>query len=343
MDLKDLSRHLGVSMTTVSRALNGYPDVSEATRARVVEAAREFGYKPHPIARRLASGRAEAVGVVLPLPAGHFSDPFFIELLAGIGKVLSAANLDLLVTSAETGPNELEAYRHLVEGKKVDALIIGRTRRHDERLLYLLDSGIPFVAHGRTETDRAYAWLDMDNEMAFATAAERLIGLGHRRIGLINAPEEFNFAYLRRKGYERALSAAGIGLDPTLVIEGEMTEATGHRMTGRLLDLPEPPTAIICANDMIAIGALRALRKKGLEAGRDVSIIGYDDLPLASYTEPPLTTLNQPIRAAGERIAEMLLELLSGTPVEELRELWPPRLVVRQSDGPCQPPPVECR
>ncbi len=335
MDLKSLSQRLGLSMTTVSRALNGYEEVSEATRTRVMEAARENGYRPNPVARRLALGRAEAIGVVIPNPPGDFADPFFIELLAGMGSVFEAASLDLIVTAAPEGPAELPVYRRLVEGRRVDGLIVGRTRRHDERIEYLLDRDFPFVVHGRTTTSRPYAYLDMDNAQAFVTATERLIGLGHRRIALINAPAHLAFAAGRHDGYERALGAAAIAVDPSLVVVCDLSEQDGHRIALSLLDLPRPPTGILCANDTTALGAMRAVKSRGLVVGRDVSIIGYDDLPFAGHTDPPLTTMHQPIRPAGARIAEMLRARMSGTPPEELQEVWRPKLLLRGTDGPC--------
>lgn len=338
MNLKRLSAHLGLSMTTVSRALNGYPEVSERTRSKVIAAADKFGYRPDPVARRLASGKAEAVGVVMPLPAGQFADPFFVELLAGIGERLHRVEIDLMVSAAPAGPEEMRAYRRLVEGRRVDGLLVARTRRHDERIEYLLDRGIPFVTHGQTESDRPYSWFDMDNEQGFVVATERLMGFGHRRIALVNAPIEMNFAYLRWRGYERALSAFGLDGAPELVVEGEATEAGGWRLANRLLDLEDPPTAILCANVLSAIGVLKAIRERSLLPGKDISVIAYDDLSQGRFTDPPLTTVNHPTRAAGTRLAEMLLKRMAGTPARDLQELWQPRLTVRKSDGPCSRP-----
>lgn len=335
MNLKELSQHLGLSMTTVSRALGGYPEVSESTRAKVIEAAREFGYRANPNARRLASGKAEAIGMVLPLPPGNFGDPYFAELLAGIGERLQEADIDFMVTAVPAGAGEIEAYQRVVTSRRVDALIVGRTRRQDPRIEYLLDNNFPFIAHGRTETDRPYAWVDVDNEQAFLLATQRLIELGHRRIALINDPLELNFAYLRQCGYERALTLADIAIDPAIVVEGDMYEESGHRLVTELLSADQPPTAILCADVLAAVEALRVIKAKGLEVGKDVSVIAYDDLLRGKYTDPPLTALHQPIRPTGVILAEKLLLLMSGTPVQDLQELWTPELIVRESDGPC--------
>ncbi len=321
-------------MTTVSRALNGFPEVKEATRLRVVEATREYGYVPNRLARSLQRGRTEAVGIVLPLQFGHFTDPFFSELLVGLGERLHQDDLDLMVTAAPSGPEELVAYRRMVEGRRVDAMVVGRTRRRDERIDYLIERGFPFVAHGRTETDRPYAYLDMDHEQGFFELCRRLTGLGHRCLALINGPEELNLARLRRAGYMRALAEDGLGGEAALVVTGDMTEQGGHDVAGQLLALEQPPTALVCANDTMAVGALRAAKQLGFSVPGDVSITGYDDLQMSGFTEPPLTTLRQPIRKAGRSLAEKLLALLAGTPAAELQELWRPELIVRDSDGP---------
>ena len=333
MDLKRLSTSLGLSMTTVSRALNGYAEVSEATRARVIQAAEEAGYRPHPVARRLALGRAEAIGVVLPNTFDDLTDPFFSELLRGMTAVVEGANLDLLVTASPAGPAELRAYRRMVEGRRVDGLIVGRTRTHDERIEYLLDQDFPFVCHGRTSTDRPYAYLDVDGEAGFRTLTRRMVDRGHRRIALISPPSTLMFSALRRRGYEAMLEEAGIAVDPALIAEGDLTEQTGYEAAQRLLGLDSPPTAVLCGNDSIAIGAMHAVKAARLRVGHDISVAGYDDLPVARYTEPPLTTLRQPIREAGARIVEMLLARISGTPATALQELWEPQLVARRSDG----------
>ncbi len=336
MDLRELARRLNLSVTTVSRALNGFPEVKESTRRRVVEAAQEFGYVPNRLARSLQKGRTEAVGIVLPAQFGHFTDPFFSELLVGLGERLHQDDLDLIVTAAPSGPEEIVAYRRMVEGRRVDAMVVGRTRRSDDRISYLLDRGFPFVAHGRTETDRPYAYLDMDHEQGFFELGRRLAGQGHRRVALINGPEELNLSNLRRSGFLRAMQADGLPGEATPVLTGDMTEQGGHAIAGRLLTLPEPPTALVCANDTMAVGALRAAKQLGFDIPGQLSITGYDDLQLSGFTEPPLTTLRQPIRKAGQSLAEKLLALLGGAEPSTLQELWMPELIVRESDGPIQ-------
>lgn len=335
MNLSELAGMLGISQTTASRALAGYPDVSAATRIRVQEAAREHGYFPNPTARRLQKGKTETVGLVLPTGPGQFGDPFFVEMLASIGEALARVGYDLVVMAASSEDGgELAAYRRLVEGQRVDGLIVGRSRRRDERIRYLLDRGFPFVVHGRTEDPRPYAYVDVDAEKAFRLATERLIGLGHRRIALINQPAELMSGTHRLAGYRAGLAAAGLSVDDALVAWGDMSEDSGFELTYRLMARAPQPSAILCATDRMAVGCLRALQRQGLTPGRDVSVIGYDDLPLARFTDPPLTTMHQPIREAGQRLVEMLMEIIAGQPLEGLQEIWEATLVARGSDGP---------
>ncbi len=330
MSLSRIATALGLSVTTVSRARGGYADVSAKTRARVEAEAGRIGYRPNPVGRRLQSGRADAVGIVLPTAPGQFDDPFFLRFLAAIGPCLRKAGLDLLVTTARPGPEEMDAYRHLVEGRRVDGLLLARTRVQDPRIGYLLAQGVPFVAHGRSHSATPFAYVDIDGEAAFRDATERLIGLGHRRIGLIGAPEDYMFARLRAGGWRAALQAAGLPPGPHLTAEA--TEENGYRLAREMLAAGNP-TALLCATDRLAIGALHALAHAGLRAGREISVIGYDDLPQATYTDPPLTTIGQPIDRAAARMVGMLVALLGGADPAGLQEVWPATMIPRGSDG----------
>jgi LacI family transcriptional regulator, galactose operon repressor len=335
VSLRAIARQLDLSVTTVSRALGGFPEVAAATRARVLAEAERIDYRPNELARRLRHGRSEAVGLVLPGEAGQFDDPFFLRLLAAVGPPLQRAGLDLLVMSARPGAEELRAYRHLVEGRRVDGILLARTRRPDPRIRYLLDRRVPFVAHGRGGDPRPHALLDIDGAAACKAVTQRLIAFGHRRIGLINAAPCYSFAHYREQGWRAALAAAG--LPPGPVRRAEPSEEAGFILMRALLAAPVPPTAVLCATDRLAIGALHAVAQAGLRAGRDVSLIGYDDLPMASCTDPPLTTIEQPTARAGARMVEMLTALLDGADPAGLVEVWPARLIARGSDG---PPPV---
>lgn len=330
--LSDLAKALNLSVTTVSRALAGYPDVAPATRARVEKAARRSGYKPNPMARSLRTGRTGAVGVVLPTDPGRFDDPFFLQFLAAMGRKFAAAEIDLLVTAARPGEEEIKVYRRLIDHRRVDGIVVARTRRHDPRIEFLQSRGFPFVAHGRVETRKPYAYVDVDGAAAFEAATRRLAAFGHRNIALVNAPDSYMFAHFRAEGWRRGLER--LGLPPGRMRAAEPTEENGHRLTRELLGAPDRPTAILCATDRLAVGALHAIAAAKLRPGRDVSVIGYDDLPMASYTDPPLTTIRQPLAEAGDRTVAILIELMAGADPAAYAELLEARLVARASDGP---------
>jgi LacI family transcriptional regulator len=325
MSLAAIAKTLGLSITTVSRALGGYSDVATRTRARVLAEAERINYHPNENARRLRRGRAGAVGIVLPAAPGDFGDPFFLRFLAATGPVLARAQIDLLVTAARPGADEMRAYRQMVEGRKVDGMIMARTRRKDDRISYMLDAGMPFVAHGRSNETRPFAYVDVDGEAAFRLATERLLALGHRRIALINALPAYMYAHHREAGWHAALWNAQVPPGP--VARVEPTEENGFVAATGMLKATPAPTAILCATDRLAVGALHA-------SGGRVAIIGYDDLPVATYTDPPLTTIAQPIERAAQRMVEMLLALIDGASVDGMQEILQAELIQRASDGP---------
>lgn len=332
MSLAQIARTLGLSITTVSRALGGFDEVAQATRDRVHAEAARIGYRANKAARRLQSGRSEAIGLVLPTGPGQFDDPFFLRLMAAIGPALAAADLDLLVMAAPPGPEELRAYRHMIDGKRVDGIFVARTRRHDDRITLMLDAGMPFIAHGRTQEHRPYAWVDTDGDAALHHATTRLIALGHRRIGLLNAATDYNFAHEREAGWRRALNDAG--LDTSIRATANLTEPEAEAAARTLLQRPDPPTALLCATDRLAVGAMRAVVGTGAIVGADISIIGFDNLPFASYVHPKLTTIEQPVEAAGQLMVAMLLKILAGADPATLNALLPTSLIARASDGP---------
>jgi LacI family transcriptional regulator len=340
VNLQQLAAALSLSKTTVSRALAGYPDVSALTRTRVRDAAERFGYRPSATARKLALGRVEAVGMILPTGPGHFDDPFLMELITSLGERLAQADLDLLVTTATPGAAEMRALRRFVEHKRVDAVVVARTNVHDDRVAYLLDRGFPFVTHGRVTESRPHAFLDTDGASAFARAVSHLVALGHRRIGFVGAPTDRYFAANRFRGFQAGLRDHGIALDDRAVRHGATDEASAAALVRPLLASEACPTALLCATDRIAIGAMSAAKDLGLAIPRDISVIGFDDLAIGRVTDPPLTTMGQSVGRAGHRLAEMLLSLLAGTPAQELQEIWPVDLIGRGSDAPPPAPAI---
>ncbi|MFC0012838.1 LacI family DNA-binding transcriptional regulator [Devosia nitrariae] len=335
MRLKEFAAHLGLSQTTVSRALNGYPEVKESTRLMVQEAATRLGYRPNASARRLATGRAGAVGFVLR-GSDEFG-PHTTEFIAGLGGRLAEEEIDIVLTTVDTYQDELATYRRAAASKKVDAFILHSPKVKDERAELLLDLNIPFVLHGRTEIGRPHAWLDIDNQGAVERATSHLIDLGHRRIALVNGVRGRTFAEHREAGFRAALAARGIPVDPALMANATFTDEVAFRMAQSMLELRPRPTAFLAGSMMTALGIFRAIRQAGHELGKDVSIIAHDDVfPYlnADNMYPTMSTTRSSIRAAGVRIGELILQLFEGKPAGLIHEIWPVDLVLRQSSGP---------
>ncbi len=334
MNLKQLSTMLSLSQTTVSRALNGYPEVNEETRRRVIDAAKRHGYRPNPSARRLATGKAGMIGYVMPTGTSVDIDPHFVEFLSGLGDYARTHDLDL-VLSPTTADDEETTYRRVVANKQVDAVYVSSPRPADRRIALIEQLGIPYLVHGRSEgLDFAYPFLDIDNEGAFQEAARLLIQLGHRRVALINGDDGQTFAIHRERGVRRALAACDLALPESRVASVAMTEENGYRATRNLFTQGEAPTAILCSSLIMALGVVRAVRDIGLAVPGDVSLIAHDDV--FPWLKPenfsvPLSTTRSSIRAAGARAAERLAARISGLETERRGELWPVDLVVRGS------------
>ena len=343
MNLKELARRLDLSPTTVSRALNGYPEVNESTRERVMAAARRYNYQPNTRAIRLATGRAMAIGHVIPIATRHeIMNPVFADFIAGAGEVYSRSGYDM-VLSVVADEDEEQTYRTLKARGTVDGVILHSPRMNDPRIALLRQIGLPFVVHGRsTGVEAPYPWVDVNNRRAFKRATEFLLDLGHRRIALVNGLEFMDFAIRRRGGYLDALTARGIALDPALMFSDEMSEASGYGAARAALALPDPPTAFIASSMISGMGVRRAVEEAGLKTGRDVSIIIHDDdlsymkngADVAIYT-----ATRSSVRQAGRIAAEMLIGMMrdpEGTPRERLLEA---ELIIGQSSGPAPAAP----
>ncbi|MCZ8151329.1 MAG: substrate-binding domain-containing protein [Rhodobacteraceae bacterium] len=338
MNLKELATKLGLSPTTVSRALNGYPEVNEATRERVMAAAKRHNYRPNTRAIRLATGRALAIGHVIPLATRHeIMNPIFADFIAGAGETYSRNGYDMLL-SVVPDESEEQAYRDLKSRGSADGVILHAPRMNDPRIPLMHEIGIPFVVHGRaTDTTDPYSWVDVNNRRAFQRATEFLLDLGHTRIGLVNGLEFMDFAIRRRTGYAEALASRGMALDPALMSSDEMTEISGFRAASAMLDLPDPPTAFLVASMISGMGVRRAIEGRGLAMGRDVSVIIHDDD--LSYLKngdavPIFTATRSSVREAGRIAAEMLLAIITQQGEEPQNRLLEAELIIGQSTGP---------
>ncbi|MFC1878776.1 LacI family DNA-binding transcriptional regulator [Chloroflexota bacterium] len=331
--LKDIANRVGKSITTVSRALNDYDDISPETKQLVRQAAAELGYIPSAVAQRLQKRRTDTLGFILPTFGPRFSDPFFSEFLAGIGNKASLYGFDLLVSTRTPGKAEMDAYQSTVKGRRVDGFIIVRTRLQDARIKYLSEAQFPFVVFGRVEGSDDFLFVDEDSEYGVMLIVDYLLKIGHRRFGVITPPSNLTFTHYRLKGIRKRLAEAGVNLDDEFVFDGDLTQRGGYQLGKTLLAHPNRPTAIIACNDLMAYGAMSAAQELGLVVGKDISITGFDDIPMSEHMHPPLTTLHQPIYKIGEMVCEMLIKSIRGEQIEQPKVILRPELMIRQSCG----------
>lgn len=331
MSLKTLASKLGLSISTISRALADHPDVSIETKVRVREMADSINYVPNALARRLQKGRCDAIALVLPGGPEQFDDPFFLELISGVGSRLAERGLDLVLRSAAPGPAELNTYRDLVDGKRCDGVIVPRKRLQDPRIGYLSHRGMPFVAFTPPIPGEKYPYLAVENHVGGSVPARHLVDLGHRKIVLLHLKDPFLASSARIEGFRRVMEEAGLA---SMVMSRAIHEDDGYQAVRELLSEPDPPTGILCATDRMAIGALRAVARSGLRCPEDISVIGYGNQSFAAYTNPPLTTVHYPTYSMGRRAVDLVCRAIDGEDVLHLSETWTLELVVRGSTGP---------
>ncbi|GAB0112835.1 LacI family DNA-binding transcriptional regulator [Acidisoma sp. C75] len=336
--IRDLAAHLGISIGTISRALNNRPDVNPETRARVIAAAEKLGYTPQQSGRSLRKGITHRIGLLWEIPSGReaYGEPFFLSLFGGTQAVLGKRGYDLVVMLDQPGADDdpLARLRRIVQRREVDALILPWTRARDSRLDYLAETRLPFVALGRSLSGGAHPAIDLDFERAGEAAAGRFAAAGHQHIG-IGLPEE---ALMQKRfflaGFRQGLAAAGLALPDGAIAEGAVTAAGGYAIACRLLERSPRPTAILLIDSSMAVGLYRRLAELGLQAGRDVAVIGgVHDTPVTEFLVPALSCFTLDTAALGRRLAAVLLERLEGGAPAGGTELWPLDFLARQSDA----------
>ncbi|WP_085309238.1 substrate-binding domain-containing protein [Planktotalea arctica] len=338
MNLKELAELLGLSQTTVSRALNGYPEVSEATRTRVQRLAQAHNYSPNARAKGLATGRAHAIGHVIPISGSHeMVNPVFGDFISGVGEVYAREGYDLMM-SVVPSDDELPAYRDMLARSSVDGVVLHAPMMDEPRIALMRELGLPFIVHGRASNEaKPYAWLDVNNKSAFLRASDFLLDLGHRRIALINGDESKDFAHRRREGYLEALAARGLTPEPALMRSSEMTEVFGYQSARDMLAGANPPSAFLAASMITAIGIRRAIEDAGLRMGRDISVVTFDDdlSYLKNGSDVPIfTACRSSVRSAGVQLAEMLLRQIADPSAPPETRLLEVELIAGRSTGP---------
>lgn len=333
--LKDISKQSGFSVTTVSRALTGYDDVSKKTRDHILKIADDLGYQPNHIARQLQGQRTQTLGLIMPARVHTHDDDFFSVLLKGITYAAARNGFDILTSAAQTIQSELDAYRRIVGGKRVDGMIVARTYRNDPRIDYLKSVDCPFIVHGRLspDEDSDFSYIDVDSQMGIALVANHLIDQGHQHIGLILPEADLAFTNYRLQGYQQALQEHKLPYRPDYCVYGNLTYQSGVNAAQHLLEEHPHLTAIIGANDWMALGAMSVAKNLGYAVGTDFAIAGYDDIPAARQAEPALTTVHQPIYSIGEQLTQRLLDTIDKSSTTHYQSLIQPELIIRESSG----------
>lgn len=330
----DVARLAGVSRTTVSFVLNNVPGVSisEATRQRVQEAASQLNYHPNAAGRKLVSGKSNTIGLVLRQnPEQVFTDAFLVQVLLGVEQAASDQGFHVLVKPM--APDDHAGYTRLIRENYVDGILLSGPRQDDLEIIKLRLEGFPIVMMGQLPGSNI-PFVDI-NAIDGATSAVRyLTGLGHTRIAMItNAPLEYTSAQQRRAGYEKALQEAGLPEDCDLVKEGNFTPASGLSAMKELLSLAKRPTAVFVASDVVAMGAIQAIKRAGLNIPNDVAIVGFDDIPMAEYYNPALTTVQLPAYGLGWAAADRLIHIIQGEKPDPEGIILESKLIIRSSSS----------
>jgi DNA-binding LacI/PurR family transcriptional regulator len=333
--IADVARRAGVSKGAVSFALNGRPGVAAATRVRIFEAADALGWRPSQRARSLSVSRAFALGLVIARePALLGSDPFFPAFIAGVETVLAVQGQALVLQVVGAGTPEEEGYRRFAQDSRVDGVFLTDLRRGDARIALVDELGIPAVTLNRPDTPSPFPAVCLDDRPGITAVVDHLAGLGHTRIAHVAGPDDFLHGHGRRQAFVAALAARGLPEGP--VEAGDFTAGGGTAATRRLLGRSNPPTAIVYANDLMAIAGISAAQGLGLTVPDDLSVTGYDDTELSAHIHPSLTTVRTDVFGWGQFAARTLLSLVDGQPAGDV-ELEPAHLVVRGSTAQTTP------
>ena len=335
--IKDIARQLGLSASTVSRALAGNARIPETTRERVQALANALGYAPNRAAQSLQGGRRSGfAGLVLTDPGYGREDSYLGEYISGLGHGLAETGVDLFMAAIPEGQSELSVIRNIVTTRRADGLILGRTSEVDPRVDYLIGAGFPFVTHGRVMSDTLpYSWVDTDGTTAFAEAFDLLYTLGHRRFALLTIEEQMTFRHHRTEGVMQAIERRGDPAVSLTVATSPRYDAARRQQVVRDLLTQEPrPTAILTLFDSLALNVLQAAESLSLCVPRDLSVIGFDNITSAALARPGLTTFDSDTFSSARETGRMLVERITLPDADQRSLLIRPKLVLRASHGP---------
>jgi len=336
--IKDVARVAGVSPSTVSRVLAGHPNISPKTHDKVRRVLKDLHYHPHAGARSLVTGSSRTIGLITARPTTEtFASHFFPEVIRGIGSVLEAEGYNLVLSTSHGERDQRDACLQMLRSRQADGVILTVSRLGDELIDALVSEGRHFVLIGRPADKEgrlshpAVPFVNNDNVAAAASAVEHLVSRGHRRIAFITGPTHWVYSYDRYQGYRQGLEEAGVPFDADLALEGYVTQEDGSRAVERLLALPEPPTAVLAMDDILALGVLETAMRRGLRVPADLAIAGFNASAITSWTRPQLTTIRVPIYDLGAMAARMLVGLLHGIPSRPHQVILPSQIIARES------------
>lgn len=328
-NLIDVARKAKVNISTVSRVINGTGKIGEDTRARVLKVMRELGYKPNRVARRLRTteGTSHLLGLIIP----NIQNIFFADLARGVEDVAYRNKFAVLLCNYDEDEAKEQFYLDVMQAESVDGIILPPIHESDPAVLQVVRNGIPVVCVDRSISGGEIDKVEVDNHVGALKAVEYLIAQGHRRIGLIGGPANSSTGRERLRGYKDAHAQAGLAVKSELVRFGDFKQESGNTLAHELLSLADPPTALFACNGLMTAGALEAIAVRGLKIPRQIAIIGFDELPLASVFNPPLTVVRQPAYEVGRYAAELLLKRIEDgkRPATSLKLM--PELIVRKS------------
>ncbi|PTM59186.1 LacI family DNA-binding transcriptional regulator [Desmospora activa] len=329
--IKDIAKAAGVSVTTVSRALNGYRDIHPNTRKRVLKIAQELNYRPSGIARSLVMKRSQTIGLIVSeMTHSRMGHHFLFDVICGVNDQATTLGYDLILATTSPHEQQVVPYMELCHRRQLDGVILLGVRTHDPYLQEVLQSSIPCVLIDVPVSGERCSHVTLDNREGAHQAVAHLIRDGHRHIGFINGHREAFVSEERLQGYRLALKEAGLTGEER-VFYGDFDEASGSEGARRLLAEHPDLTALFCASDLMAIGAMRELKAMGKKVPQDISVIGFDDIDLAHYVTPALSTVHQPRYQFGTQAVDVIVNLLKGEKEEPV--VLAPELLIRESSG----------
>lgn len=333
LTLEDVAKKAGVSRSTVSRVVNAHPNVSEDVRNRVLKVIQETGYHPHAAARTLASQRSWMIGLVLPHSVSYFfTDPYYPHLTKGIAQACNQNDYTLAFFLVGTKDDEEKIFPRVSRKGLLDGVLVQSGHHGDQQIIGdLIDANMPLVVVGRPFRSDNVSYIDIDNVKASSSAVSHLIRLGHQHIGTITGPENSTVGLDRMSGYLQTLTERGRPIDKALITEGDFTEAGGYAAMQRLL--LAKPDAVFAASDIMALGAMRAVREAGLRIPDDIAFVGFDDLPMATLADVKLTTVRQPVEQFGVQAVELLIDQIENGIKPPRHIIMDTELIVRESCG----------